>query len=189
MTGKACKKLDDAPAFAYFSPHSYLIMPDGTLLLIDDEAPLRRAIARMLELEGYTVLQASDARPGLDALQQHAQEVLVILSDVKLPDGYGLDLLPRYKVKAPLAEVILLTAYGTIPDSVRAMREGAFDYLTKGDSDDQLVVIVDRAAEKARLQHRGVGYGYALGQAFGFLQSRRVPNHALEAVLGAHFLL
>ncbi|TGD83077.1 sigma-54-dependent transcriptional regulator [Hymenobacter wooponensis] len=129
-------------------------MPSGTLLLIDDEATLRQAISRMLELEGYTVLQAPDARRGLEALRQYAEEVLVVLSDVKLPDGYGLDLLPRYKQAAPLAEVILLTAYGTIPDGVRAMKEGAFDYLTKGDSDDQLVVVVDRAAEKARLQRR-----------------------------------
>lgn len=143
-------------------------MPDGTLLLIDDEAPLRRAVARMLELEGYTVLQAPDAHCGLEALQQHAQEVLVILSDVKLPDGYGLDLLARYKAKAPLAEVILLTAYGTIPDSVRAMREGAFDYLTKGDSDDQLVVIVDRAAEKARLQHRVADLEKKVGAQYNF---------------------
>lgn len=113
-------------------------MPDQTILLIDDEAPLRQAIARMLELEGYTVLQAPDARRGLETLEQHADQVLVVLSDVKLPDGHGLDLLARYRQKAPQAEVILLTAYGTIPDSVRAMKEGAFDYLTKGDSDSTL---------------------------------------------------
>ena len=129
-------------------------MSEGTLLLIDDEAPLRQAIARMLELEGYTVLQAPTAYRGLETLRQHADEILVVLSDVKLPDGYGLELLPRYKAKAPLVEIILLTAYGTITDGVRAMREGAFDYLTKGDSDDQLVVVVDRAVEKARLQRR-----------------------------------
>ena len=130
-------------------------MPDGTLLLIDDETALRQAIARMLELEGYTVRQAPDARRGLEDLAQHADDILVVLSDVKLPDGHGLDLLPRYRAKAPLAEIILLTAYGTITDGVRAMKEGAFDYLTKGDSDDQLVVVVDRAVEKARLQAAG----------------------------------
>ena len=129
-------------------------MPDDLLLLIDDETPLRQAIARMLELEGYTVLQAPTAHRGLELLRQHAEEVMVVLSDVKLPDGYGLDLLARYRQLAPVAEIILLTAYGTIADGVRAMREGAFDYLTKGDSDDQLVVVVSRAAEKARLQRR-----------------------------------
>jgi two-component system NtrC family response regulator len=143
-------------------------MPSGTLLLIDDEATLRQAISRMLELEGYTVLQAPDARRGLEELRQYAEEVLVVLSDVKLPDGYGLDLLPRYKQAAPLAEVILLTAYGTIPDGVRAMKEGAFDYLTKGDSDDQLVVVVDRAAEKARLQRRVAVLEKKVGLQYSF---------------------
>ncbi len=129
-------------------------MPEGTLLLIDDEIPLRQAIARMLELEGYAVLQAPDARRGLDTLRAHADEVLVVLSDVKLPDGHGVALLPRYQAEAPLAEIILLTDYGNVPDSVQAMKAGAFDYLTKGDSDDQLVVVVARAVEKARLQRR-----------------------------------
>ncbi|MDO7873969.1 sigma-54 dependent transcriptional regulator [Hymenobacter sp. ASUV-10] len=129
-------------------------MSTGTILLIDDEAVLRHAIARTLELEGYTVHQAPDAHRGLQALREHASEVLVVLSDVKLPDGRGLDLLPRYKALAPLAEVVLMTAYGTIADGVRAMKEGAFDYLTKGDADEQLVVTVDRAADKARLQRR-----------------------------------
>ena len=143
-------------------------MPNGTLLLIDDEAALHQAVARMLELEGYTVLQAPNAQQGLETLQQYANEVLVVLSDVKLPDGYGLDLLARYRQKAPQAEVILLTAYGTIPDSVRAMKEGAFDYLTKGDSDDQLVVVVDRAAEKARLQRRVVDLEKKVGAQYSF---------------------
>lgn len=129
-------------------------MTEGTLLLIDDEAPLRQAIARMLELEGYTVLQAPDARRGLDNLRAHADDVLVVLSDVKLPDGHGVQLLPRYQAVAPLAEIILLTAYGNVPDGVQAMKAGAFDYLTKGDSDDQLVVVVARAVEKAQLQRR-----------------------------------
>ncbi|MDO7844760.1 sigma-54 dependent transcriptional regulator [Hymenobacter sp. M29] len=148
-------------------------MPTGTLLLIDDETALRQAVARLLELEGYTVLQAPDARRGLETLQQHADEVLVVLSDVKLPDGHGLDLLARYQQRAPLAEVILLTAYGRIPDSVRAMKEGAFDYLTKGDSDDQLLVVVDRAADKARLQRRV----HELEQKVG-------ARHTFESMIG-----
>lgn len=163
-------------------------MPSGTLLLIDDEAPLRQAISRMLELEGYTVLQAPDARRGLETLRQYAPEVLVVLSDVKLPDGYGLDLLPRYRQAAPLAEIILLTAYGTIPDGVRAMKEGAFDYLTKGDSDDQLVVVVDRAAEKARLQRRvadlekkvGLQYSFEsmIGHSAALAQAKKLAQRA-----------
>ena len=129
-------------------------MPTGTILLIDDETQLRTVVGRLLELEGYTVLQASDARRGLQTLHDHADEVLLVLSDVKLPDGHGVELLPRFKAQAPLAEVVLMTAYGTVADGVRAMKAGAFDYLTKGDSDDQLLVVAERAVEKARLQRR-----------------------------------
>ncbi len=129
-------------------------MPTGTLLIIDDEARLRQLLARVLELEGYTVLQAPDAARGFELLRDHAAEVLVILSDVKLPDAHGVDLLPRFRAAAPDAEVVLLTAYGTIADGVRAMKQGAFDYLTKGDFEPQLVVAVERAADKARLRQR-----------------------------------
>ncbi|GAA4363549.1 sigma-54 dependent transcriptional regulator [Hymenobacter saemangeumensis] len=143
-------------------------MPTGTLLLIDDEARLRQLLARVLELEGYTVLQAPDAARGFEQLQQHADDILVILSDVKLPDAHGVDLLPRFKAKAPDAEVVLLTAYGTIPDGVKAMKLGAFDYLTKGDFEQQLVVVVDRAAEKARLRKRVAELEKRVGQHYRF---------------------
>ncbi len=143
-------------------------MPDGTILLIDDEALLRQAVARTLELEGYTVLQAPDAHRGLALLRDHAADVCVVLSDVKLPDGRGLDLLPRYKALAPLAEVVLMTAYGTIADGVRAMKEGAFDYLTKGDADEQLLVVVSRAAERARLQQRVADLEKKVGAQYSF---------------------
>ena len=143
-------------------------MPTATILFIDDEASLRTVVARVLELEGYTVLQAPDARRGLELLRQHAAEVLVVLCDVKLPDANGVELLPRLKALPPQVEVILLTAYGTVPDGVQAMKRGAFDYLTKGDSDDQLVVVVARAVEKARLQRRVFELEKQVGAQYGF---------------------
>ncbi|NML64301.1 sigma-54-dependent Fis family transcriptional regulator [Hymenobacter sp. RP-2-7] len=148
-------------------------MPEGTILVIDDEELLRHALVRTLELEGYSVLAAPDAYRGLQLLRERAAEVLVVLSDVKLPDGRGLDLLPRYKALAPLAEVVLLTAYGTIADGVQAMKSGAFDYLTKSDADEQLVVVVERAATKARLQHRVAD-----------LEKKVGAQHSFEALIG-----
>ena len=154
-------------------------MPNGSLLLIDDEATLREVVARVLSFEGYSVLQAPDARRGLETLRQHAADILVILCDVKLPDANGVELLGRLKVLAPLTEVVLMTAYGTITDGVRAMKLGAFDYLTKGDSDDQLLVVVERAMEKARLQRRvadlekQVGAQHSFGSMIG-------PSEALR---------
>ena len=143
-------------------------MPTSTILLIDDESLLRQAVARTLELEGYLVMQAPDAQRGLEILREHTDDIGVILSDVKLPDGRGLDLLPRYKALAPLAEVVLMTAFGTIADGVRAMKLGAFDYLTKGDSDDQLIVVIDRAAEQARLRRRVAALEKKIGAQYSF---------------------
>jgi two-component system NtrC family response regulator len=148
-------------------------MPTGTLLIIDDEPRLRQLLARVLELEGYSVLQAADAYRGLELLSQHADDVLVVISDVKLPDANGVELLPRFKAKAPAAEVVLLTAFGTIPDGVKAMKLGAFDYLTKGDFEQQLVVVVDRAAEKSRLNQRVVE-----------LEGRLQQQHSFDTMVG-----
>ncbi|WP_375419383.1 sigma-54-dependent transcriptional regulator [uncultured Hymenobacter sp.] len=148
-------------------------MPTGTLLIIDDEARLRQLLARVLELEGYTLLQAPDAHRGLDVLGQHAADILVIICDVKLPDANGVELLPRLKAQAPDAEVILLTAFGTIPDGVQAMKSGAFDYLTKGQFEQQFIVVVERAAEKARLRRR-----------VRELESRLGQQHRFETMIG-----
>ena len=154
-------------------------MPNGSLLLIDDEATLREVVARVLSFEGYSVLQAPDARRGLETLRQHAADILVILCDVKLPDANGVELLGRLKALAPLAEVVLMTAYGTITDGVRAMKLGAFDYLTKGDSDDQLLVVVERAMEKARLQRRVADLEKQVGAQHSFA-SMIGPSEALR---------
>ena len=154
-------------------------MPNGSLLLIDDEATLREVVARVLSFEGYSVLQAPDARRGLETLRQHATDILVILCDVKLPDANGVELLGRLKALAPLTEVVLMTAYGTITDGVRAMKLGAFDYLTKGDSDDQLLVVVERAMEKARLQRRVADLEKQVGAQHSFA-SMIGPSEALR---------
>ncbi len=75
-------------------------MPKPTLLLIDDEEKLRKLLARILELEGYPVVRAANARQGLEALDKHPEAALVI-TDVRLPDGNGLDLLQKVKARRP----------------------------------------------------------------------------------------
>ena len=101
------------------------------ILIIDDEQQLRKLLARIIGLEGYEVLEAEDCAHGMKMLAQYDFEV--VLCDVKLPDGNGVDLIDKIKKVAPLTEVILLTAYGNIPDGVQAIKNGAFDYITKGD--------------------------------------------------------
>ena len=118
----------------------------ATILLIDDEPRLRQLLARILQLEGYTVLEAENARAGLKTLER--APVQLVISDVKLPDKNGIELTAHIKQLYPATEIIVLTAYGTIADGVTAIKNGAFDYITKGDDNDRIIPLVSRAVEK-----------------------------------------
>lgn len=122
------------------------------ILIIDDEVQLRKLLARIIGLEGYEVLEAGDCASGLKMLRQHEPDV--ILCDVKLPDGSGVELAAKIKEISPAVEIILLTAYGNIPDGVQAIKNGAFDYITKGDDNHKILPLLSHATEKAQLQRQ-----------------------------------
>ena len=117
------------------------------IVLVEDESSLRELLARILSLEGFKVLPAADIASGLDIIEN--DDIHVVITDVMLPDGNGIDLTKQVKAKFPLTEVIVLTAYGNVKDGVKAMKLGAFDYLTKGDGDEKLPLVVGKALEKA----------------------------------------
>ena len=116
------------------------------LLVIDDEAPIRMLLSRMIELEGYKVSQAADCQSALNLLRKQSFDV--ILCDVFLPDGNGVDLVVDIKKLMPNAEIILLTAHGNIPDGVQAIKNGAFDYITKGDDNRKIIPTINRAIDE-----------------------------------------
>ena len=122
------------------------------ILIVDDEVQIRTLLARMMELEGYEVCQAGDCRVALRQLELQTPDVA--LCDVFLPDGNGVDLVLSIKKAAPNVEVILLTAHGNIPDGVQAIKNGAFDYITKGDDNNKIIPLISRAMEKARMNVR-----------------------------------
>ena len=100
----------------------------------------------MIELEGYKVWKASDCQSALKLLK--AQPFDVVLCDVFLPDGNGVDFIREIKKHRPEAEVILLTAHGNIPDGVQAIKNGAFDYITKGDDNRKIIPTISRAVDE-----------------------------------------
>ncbi|WP_171037850.1 sigma-54-dependent transcriptional regulator [Dyadobacter luticola] len=122
------------------------------ILIIDDEEKLRGLLARIIKLEGFEVLEAGDLKSAVRKLDQ--SDIDVVLCDVKLPDGNGVEFVKTLREKYPLLEVILLTAYGNIPDGVQAIKSGAFDYITKGDDNNKIIPLIYRALEKAELNKR-----------------------------------
>lgn len=136
------------------------------ILIIDDEVQIRTLLTRMMELEGYDVCQAGDCRAALKQLE--LQNPDVALCDVFLPDGNGVDLVLAIKKAAPNVEVILLTAHGNIPDGVQAIKNGAFDYITKGDDNNKIIPLISRAVEKARMNVRLEKLEKKVGQTYSF---------------------
>ena len=142
------------------------------ILIIDDEQQLRGLLARIIGLEGYEVAQAPDCAAGLKMLRQYDPDV--VLCDVKLPDGNGVEMVGKIKEAAPSAEVILLTAYGNIPDGVQAIKNGAFDYITKGDDNNKILPLLSRATEKAQMQRR-----------LARLEDKLFEEHSFDRIIGS----
>lgn len=141
-------------------------MATGIVLIIDDEEKLRALLARIIRLEGLTVLEADSLKAGGRLLDR--EEVDVVLCDVKLTDGNGVDFVRDTKLKFPTIEMILLTAYGNIADGVAAMKNGAFDYITKGDDNDKIIPLLARAMEKVQLQKRVTLLEQQVGKRYTF---------------------
>ncbi|WP_207423215.1 sigma-54-dependent transcriptional regulator [Desertivirga brevis] len=123
-----------------------------SILIIDDEQKLRELLARILKLEGYRILEA-DCLKAAEAILLR-EDVQIVLSDVRLPDGNGVDFSKVVKEKYPFIEIIVLTAFGTISDGVKAIQYGAFDYIVKGDDNERIIPLISKAFEKIKLQDR-----------------------------------
>jgi len=137
-----------------------------TILLIDDEEKLRHLLSRIIAAEGYQVTEAADCKSALKKLDK--EHVDVVLCDVKLPDGNGVDLVYKIKSLYPQIEIILLTAYGNIPDGIQAIKNGAFDYIIKGDDNEKIIPLLQRAIEKAELQSRLLTLEKQVGEKVSF---------------------
>ena len=119
------------------------------ILIVDDEEPNRLALERIFLREAYEVRTASDGRTALDAIR--AQDIAVVVSDLKMPGLSGLELLRAAKQVAPETQFILVTAYGSVETAVEAMKEGAYDFVTKPLRRDGVVATVQKAMEKHEL--------------------------------------
>ncbi len=136
------------------------------VLIIDDEEKLRNLLSRIVKLEGFSVTDAGSMKAAQKAMEKEKPDV--IICDVKLPDGNGVDFVREMKTKFPLIEIILLTAYGNIPDGIQAMKNGAFDYLVKGDDNVKIIPLLNKAFEKVGLQKRIQQLENQVGKKYSF---------------------
>ena len=154
----------------------------GTILIIDDELKLLKLLGMILSQENLSVKEASTARSAMTMLEQHDFDV--VLSDVRLPDAFGVELVKAIKTKYPEKEVILMTAFGNISDAVQAMKNGAYDYLVKGDDNEKIIPLVYRALEKVKdnRSHNTIpvcklkGLDQILGTAESILQAKKLAE-------------
>jgi FixJ family two-component response regulator len=118
------------------------------IFVVDDDAPVRRAVDRLLRTAGYCVRTFGSAREVLAAMQDDLPSCLII--DVRMPECNGLDLFDALRRTTTTAPVIFITGHGDIPMAVRAMKAGAFDFLTKPFDDQALLDAVEQARKAAR---------------------------------------
>lgn len=188
-------------SFLYtFSTYYYLTvnMALQKILVVDDEEKLRKLLSRIIELEGFEVHQAEDLKSATKKLAQ--VPIDVVLCDVKLPDGNGVAFVEQVKLAHPTVEVILLTAYGNIPDGVQAIKNGAFDYITKGDDNNKILPLLYRALERVTInrsleqtkvvvEEDTTGFDQVIGKSQAFmaaihLAKRVAPTNATVLLTG-----
>ncbi|MHC4825025.1 MAG: sigma-54-dependent transcriptional regulator, partial [Planctomycetota bacterium] len=119
------------------------------ILIVDDKEMMRDSVATMLARKGHSVTVSSGARSALDKIA--ARFFDAVITDLQMPEMDGLELLAEIRRHDEQLPVVFMTAYGTVETAVAAMKQGAFDYLTKPFSGDALLVAVDRALEHGRL--------------------------------------
>ncbi len=122
----------------------------GSVLVIDDEPVLQDVLKALLEGDGFEYHPATTAADGMRVLRE--EDVDVVLLDLMLPDGNGLEMLPDIKAHDPHLPVVVITAYSSLESAIEAMREGAFHYVPKPFKNEEVLHLVRRAAERRRLQ-------------------------------------
>jgi DNA-binding NtrC family response regulator len=136
------------------------------LLIVDDEASIRDMLAFFFHKRGFEVLTASNFTEGQASALRSTPDL--VLSDIKMPDGNGLDLLRKIKADSPKTPVIMITAHTSTPDAIEAMKAGAVDYIAKPFNIEELGLIVDRALGEKQLRDENVYLKQELAAKYTF---------------------
>jgi DNA-binding NtrC family response regulator len=142
-------------------------MEPSSILIIDDEHVICNGCRLALSDRGHSVDICMTGRAGIEAIQKGTYDLALL--DMKLPDMDGMDILRTVENEKPSVYVIVMTGYSSVQSAVEAMKLGAFDYLTKPFSDDELVLAVERAIEKKRLVEENLALRQQLSERFDFI--------------------
>ena len=138
----------------------------GSVLIIDDEAAIRESLLTLLEMEGYDVETASSGREGLARIGERAFDL--ILLDLALPDRNGMDILSELRMQDPQLSVIMITAYGTVENAVKAMQSGAANFIQKPWDNEKLLADVRAAVARAKAEEENIQLKRAMKQRYNF---------------------
>jgi DNA-binding NtrC family response regulator len=147
-------------------------MTKGFVLVVDDEANARTALAELLRDEGYRVETAADGFKALGKIEEDTPDI--VLTDLKMPGMDGLELMRKLRTQDSEAVVVVMTAFGAVDTAVAAMKEGAADYLTKPVNMTELVLVLAREMERRRLR-----------QEAGSLRARLAERYSFENIVGS----
>jgi DNA-binding NtrC family response regulator len=139
-------------------------MPE--ILIVEDKESLRRVLRLTLENEGYTVMEAADARIAAQILA--TDTFRLVLTDLKMPNGSGLDVLRAARASDKDTPVVVMTAYGSIDEAVQAMKEGAHDFLQKPVDSNYLLLLVKRILEESRIRTENILLREEWSRRYGF---------------------
>jgi DNA-binding NtrC family response regulator len=161
-------------------------MINKTILLVDDDASLRRVLAHHLTEAGYQVLTAADGKEGLRVFTE--QQVDLVITDIQMPELSGLEMMRRISVMSPDVMVLVITAHGSIETAVEAMKLGAYDYITKPFNREELLLTVAKGLEHTALVRENrslkqfIESRFTLDNIIGNSQAMQRVFHLVEKV-------
>ena len=138
----------------------------GRILIVDDEAEIRESLDALLGMEGYSVDMAANAAEGLQKIESTNYDL--VLLDLMMPDRSGMEVLEEVRERDTETPIFMITAYGSLDIAVRALKSGANDYFKKPWENDQLLIEIDRAISKHRLERENLHLKRALKQRYSF---------------------
>jgi DNA-binding NtrC family response regulator len=137
-----------------------------SILLVEDKESLRQALLLTLQTEGYQVTEVADARAAIQLLNK--TPFSIVLTDLRMPNGSGLDVLQAAKKLSSETPVIVMTAFGSIDEAVQAMKDGAFDFLQKPVDTNHLLLLIERALEQVQLRTENLLLREEIAKRYGF---------------------